>query len=102
MRRRGRKGPRRRCQEFRRKLKAWGVFLLLLLLVVSVASWWNSLPAPEESKKITCPDIEEVLGEPTWDEYKVCQAQYITQLVWHPVERFIYRANHLKPEYPGI
>ena len=73
-----RRGPRRRNQEdLRHKVKLAGGFLLAFLIVASATSWWGSLPAPDEPEEISCPDIEEVIGETIWDDYKACQEQYI-------------------------
>lgn len=83
-------------------MKVWGGFLVLLLVVLAATSWWSSLPTPDEPEEISCPDIEDVIGEPTWDEYKACQGQYYAQLIRYDIEKLLYRLEYLKRELLGI
>lgn len=91
-----RRNPRRRKEKFRERARLWGGFLLALLLVFAATSWWSSLPAPREPEEITCPDIEDVIGDPTWDEYKNCKTRYYTQLICTDLEKTLYRLQDIK------
>lgn len=76
--------------------------MLILLVLLAVSNWWSGLPAPEEPEEMTCPDIEEVTGDPTWEEYKTCQEQYYAQLIRYDIEKLLYRLEYLKTGLLGV
>lgn len=91
-----RRRDRRREARERRKRRVLLVALIVSVFVLSqVLSWWGTLPAPEEPEDVTCPEIDDVLGERTLSEYTDCQAQKMIQVLSAPFERTIYRIEYL-------